>query len=657
MAFTIPTLTAPRIDERAQPVVFEQANHQAGEFGASVVASAAGTAFHLADQYRQIQAEEKHKADVTAVQEALNTQRDANDSNLEFLRRQEGRNAAEAAQEVYKDADKRAKSAYEGLANDEQKTLFTQEADKELSQMRRIGEAHVGQQIEVDRDRTFQGSHAISVRRATTEALVPGVAEEEAQNVKERTAIYAKAKGLGPEAAKSFEQQQVGQLYSAQIRTLMGLPGGYEVALEQLNKHRNELADDLPELEAKVEHVARIGRADVLARKLEGQFTLPNKSLDFNAGKKELERLFPKAGPDFDASMAAWQHRVSANESGTKLVENQYWDNALGSYQRYPVGTSYEAWQSANPKLDADLTPDQRQRIMDRARADQHFKENQKLEPWQEKNYLGLMIDIDENADLWGSVGEGKLMQDRRYSTLPERYRVAAMNKVEQTHRERNSPEGVLKSVDQALRASAVSAGILSDKTKNKPFSAWDESDQLKWKGLQDAAAPAILAFKKDPKNNGLRFPNVEVDRLVRDYTRTYTIKGGGFLETDKTGVSAEDAANSHLPVIPELSDSEVERGRKVQLLRGFDPAVSPGYFAPDQLLAAEAAWSRAQAGPPPEIKASIVEQLQANNRATDDATVRQVYERSVLKYAPKPAKPKPTWNTSLPPTAGLMSR
>jgi hypothetical protein len=655
MAFTIPTLSAPRLDERSQPVVFEQANHQAGEFGASVVSAAASTASKVVDQYRQIQLEEKRKADVTAVQDALNRERDANDSNMEFLRRQEGRNAAEAAEEVYKDADKRAKSAYEGLANDEQKSLFTQEANKELSQMHRIGEAHVGQQIEVDRDRTFQGSHSLSVRRATREALTPGVAEEEAQSVRERTAIYAQAKGLGPEAAKSFEQQQVGQLYSAQIRTLMGLPGGFEVALEQLNKHRAELGDDLPELEAKVEHVARIGRADVLSRRLETQFTLPNKSLDFTAGKKELEKLFPSAGPDFDASMTAWQHRVSANESGTKLVENQYWDNALGSYQKYPDGTSYDSWLSANPKLDADLTPDQRQRLKSLARAEQAHKESGELEPWQEKNYLGLMIDVDRNADLWSASGEDKLFKDARYSTLPKRFRLAIMGKVEQVHRDRNNPEAILKSVDQTLHAAAVDAGVLSEATKTKPFNAWDFQDQYKWKMLQDRVAPILLAQKRDPKNAGQRITNAEVEGLVLDVNRTYKIKGGGSLGYFDREGTADEAAQSGLPSIPILSDSEVEAGRKVQLLRGHSPDVEPGYFTPDALLAANQDWRKVQGGPPPLMREKILKD--AKGRPMTEAEIRWVYEKQQLRYAPKPAVDKTARGVSYSPTYGLMSR
>jgi hypothetical protein len=633
------------------PTPYEQANHRADQYGESVIGEAATAASKLTQQLGGILLDEKKKADLTAVQEALNAQREANDSNLEFLRRAQGKNAAVVSGEVYKDATERTRKAMGGLANDEQKTLFADEANKELLQLKRIGEAHVGQQIQATRDQTLKSGLAIATKRAITVGVdAPDVLQSEVERIERDVSVYGSESGWDGDSIKAFTSETLSKVYGGHVRELLAR-GRTEEARDILTDPKVEaaLGDDAAVLRGRVRDIlvdqgGERDAADALARRQN-----KDKTYNMTAALDDADKKYKPGTPENKAMRASITSRASVAEQGRRLQEGQNWDKAASLYQAQsslPGNRSvYELKMSNRDAWDA-LTPDQQHALEQREHTDKNAKDSAPLTKLQEEALARLENDIVDRPDWWGTAPDSALTSNRDYNVLPERFRIQLLGQASRARAEKANPEGAMKSAESTIRARAQKIGYLSSDTVGKPFDKWPDDDKAKWVPLTDAVRPQVVAWRMDEKTKKTPLPGAMVEGFVDEAQRTGTIKGGRWLGLrDAHGIAPADAAarpakeQAEHPYNIDPTDDEDTIGRKVQGARGKSEKATPAAYAPEALIQAARDWRRAQAGPDPQTKVGIEEGLKKLGRATTPDVIQRVWETTVLGYAPTQGK------------------
>jgi hypothetical protein len=448
---------------------------------------------------------------------------------------------------------------------------------------------------------------------------------------------YAKEKGMPEEAATALRNQQVGVLYSAQARTLLGL-GDTQGALRVINAHEKELGDDAIELRSKVELKARLARADEGARKLAEKYAFPDGTVDSTKAQKEIDATIP-AGDERKAYTEALMHRTEEAKKGREAFEASTWDGLLNDYHQN--SRSYWLTQERS-KFWTQATPDQQEKLYQRWKADRDAAKNEPLTREQIRALGRLENDIMDRPDFWGTAENSVLDQNSDFNKLPERYRVHLTSMVAQTHQDKQNPIAQLKSAEYAIRARAQTNGILNQKkTAGKPFEKWEEEDQQAWSEVQDRVGPLIASWHADKDNRGKRIPNAVVEGFVDQVTRTGTVKNGRWMWFDKGGVPEREAlarpagVQGLHPFTPDVHDDEATIGREVQRRRGYDDAVTPGAFTPQMLIDAARDARNASAGPGPQEREAIVKSLRAAGAKNpqDPGLIQSAYEKRHLRY------------------------
>lgn len=647
MAITVPVLEAPRLDTRSLPTPFERNSYSPDEFAGSVVARAAGSLEQTGQRVQAVLEKAKAEADQQATMEAVNKFRQFTAAGMETVRRAEGKNAAHAAQSYYDSIDEEAKRIFGGLANEQQRRAFSAAADEELLQSHKIAEAHVGQQIEVAREQTFQATLALSVENATSNVDVRGVGEMEAANTVKAIDAYAAARGMSREAADAMKAKQLGILYSAQVRTLLGRnrAGDVEAAAAIIRAHERELVDS-PELIGRVEHLQRASAADGEAQRLAARFHFANGALDDQRAIAEIDRLYAP-GEMRDAVKAAWRVRSDDARRAVAGMEDQSWQNLLNAWQT--AGRSLAATQATDAWKQA--TPAQRENLINRAQAEERERAGDPLTREQVLALTDLEVDFANRADFWGTADVAQLDKDPRYNMLPERVRVGLGSHFAQLHADRNNPEALLRSAGETLLQQAQAPGHPLEHTKGKPVKDWDYEDVLRFQSIQDGVRIKVQEWKANhPKID--RVPNAVIRTFVDQVTREGHVPGdrkwylpSSWLFPGTETMTAEEARRRtpeeqvRRPFTPTLSDEEDTLGREVQLRRGYDPDRDEGKFSPEALAQAAADYREiTSSGPPPQKRAEYEAKIKAAGKTlppgiTLDDVVQQMWEAEALRY------------------------
>jgi hypothetical protein len=646
VAITVPILDAPRVSQSALPVPLERADHTAQESGASVVASAAtGTA-----QVLQAAEKAKDEADRLSVREALNKQKAFNDQGLEAIRRAEGRNAAEVASKFYDDADKQAKEMFGSLANDNQRRLFTVEANDELRQLQKIGERHVGDQIKSAEATEYKVAQNSSLDRVARFGDTPGLLESEV--VKSEKLARDRVAALGirdtPEnpAATKMVTDEVGKLYLTRAHTLATSPiPRYDEAVALLQQHTSETGQEGAGLLAKIEAERRKYRADDTAKRIlesSGKDSLG--AWRVQSARAEVDKM--PAGPEREEVAKSLERRWEQSENGRHadranrlevardLVIGQSNDPAkrsLDILRSTPQGRS--AWL----RLDSD----QQVGLENMVQADQNAAKGAPLTLDQIQGFMEIAIDVEKNPEKYGPGAERLLLNDQRFQTLPEARRLELAGKVIQANKDSEAARATgvqpVKPLDVALNY-ALTVGLINE-SEGTSHEKWSNESRAKALELQDVIARRHSEWKADEKNKGKKFVSpAEVQGWVRDAKRTGEVTGKVWNSktTEADALKRPVAEQNAKPFIPKLEDAEDKTGRDVLLRQGYRPEVTPAAFTPQRIREAAAAWTQVQSGPSAADRLLIVDRLKNAGRPTDDATVQRAYESWKLGYRTK---------------------
>jgi hypothetical protein len=639
MAIRIPTLDAPNVASAPMPTPYENPNVPSGAAGGLALASEALSGVAKVEQ------KFKHDADGQAILGAQNAFRSYTDAGLEEVRRAEGVNAAAAANKFYADADKKAKDIFGGLVNEEQKLAFSNWANDELRQTRKIGESHVGDQIKSADALEFNGANAGGLDRVVKSPLVPGLAETEADELRRRiygyeengvrVSGYAARHGIPKDAADSLFAEKVSVIYAAKAERLMDL-GFIQQAQSVVEQHRNELGKNADELMKRVEALSRNARADATAEQLAKKYAFVDGTVDSTKALAEIDSTM-QAGQERDATRLALMHRADQAKTGRLSYEADVWDKVAGEYEN----NGQSLWAAVHSPFWSKATPDQQEKLRSRARADAREANSQPLTEDQLRSYGRLMNDVIERQTFWGTADVSALNQDSDYNNLPVRYREHIRTMVAQTHKDRQNPEQQMRLSEAVIRERAQSNGILSNDTRKKrDFNSWKDDDKEAFLTIQDRVADKLSNWYSDKNNSGKRIPNELVQRYVDDATREGYLKDGRWYWTDPKA-SAFDAALrkpaevSEHPFVPILQHDEEDVGRQVQMRRGFDENKTPAAFTPDTLQRAAREHAEASAGPGPQEREVIVGALKAAGAKNpqDPDLIQSAYEKRHLRY------------------------
>jgi hypothetical protein len=639
MAIRIPTLDAPSVAPTAMPTPYENPNVPSGAAGGLALASEAISGVAKVEQ------KFKHDADGQAILGAQNAFRSYTDAGLEQVRRAEGVNAAAAANKFYADADKKAKDIFGGLVNEEQKLAFSNWANDELRQTRKIGESHVGEQIKSADALEFNGANSGGLDRVVKSPLVPGLAETEADELRRRiygyeengvrVSGYAARHGIPKDAADSLFAEKVSVIYAAKAERLMDL-GFLQQAQSVVEQHRTELGKNADELLKRVEALSRNARADATAEQLAKKYAFVDGTVDSTKALAEIDSTM-QAGQERDAARLALGHRAEQAKVGRLAYEADVWDKVAGEYEN----NGQSLWSAVHSPFWSKATPDQQEKLRARARADAREANSQPLTEDQLRSYGRAMNDIIERPDFWGTAPDSVLGQNADYNNLPPRYREHLRTMVAQSHKDRQNPDQQMRLAESVIRERAQNNSILSNDTRKKHFDAWKDDDKEAFLQIQDKVAPKIADWHADEKNRGKRIPNELVQRFVDDVTREGYLKDGRWWWFGDPRASQADAALrpasdlSEHPFVPILQPDEESIGRQVQMRRGFNDKSTPAAFTPDALQRAAREHSEASAGPGPQEREAIVGALKAAGAKNprDPDLIQQAYERKRLRY------------------------
>jgi hypothetical protein len=641
MAFAIPTLDAPRVANQALPAVYEKANHTGAEYFASAVAA---PVLDIAGKYA---ADLKNKYDGAAVEEALNKQADHQRALAAKVKAAENKDALGAATDAAAEADKYSKDLFNGLANDDQKRAFSTHANRALMQFNGIAEAHAAEQAKAFDDREFNAGNAGDRLDVNTNPDFPGVTESATSNITRRTDAYLRAKGIPAASAQGtfLLKAELAHMRTGYVKTLIAKEDS-ERAAAFIADNPGGFGDASAELEAEVTRVRTATEGRRLAEESAARYPTPDGMFDVELANRDARAKFPAGSKQLEVALEAVQAVAHKTEAAVALRDKQGYSTWLSTYQATSPNPEQRNLDTFKVGRDAAtfyaMSPVYQHAAEEMWQADKAHKSSKALEPWEQARLRDLMVSIAEDPDKYGASDASILEKDSRYTSLPQHARALVDARFVEAHRDKNSPEAVSRTLDPDLRTRGILLGFLSEKAKTGLPSSWPAEDQARWGQLQDEGIPEALAFKKDEKNKGMRFSTAKVDALINRVRRTYTIEGGGKVWGDLNNASREEAEATNKPVHPNASDSEVERGRKVQMLRGFDPDVSPGYFTPEELIKASDELAATTSGPNPVERADIIKQLQAAKppRPTDEASIRQVYTKTVLGYRINPPKP-----------------
>lgn len=644
MAITIPTLDAPRVDSRGLATPYESTNNTANEQGAALAAQALKTASGVAQDVATVMQKAKEQADRLAVQEALNKQKAFNNAGLEAVRRAEGRNAAGAAKKYYEEADKAAKELYAGLANDEQRLLFTPQADEELTQSQKVSEAHVGQQIEFARDNEFKIANEQSLRSAARDgADLPDVMVREVGSVEQRTLQYAKDRGLDDTAARSMADAEVGKLYLAQTRVLMSR-GRYKEAEGVLAAHGDKMGEEANALRARVTQLTLEARGDTQAQDILGRHRNGDGTYDLNAALAEADAKY-EAGPERESTRKALVERAQLAAAGRRAEESQNWDTGLGAYMSLspnPASRSVYLMKKTHPDAWERLTPDQRRALEQMQDADRRAAKadrNGPLDELQLYHLHQLKNEIADKPEYFATAPDDELFRRKEFTGLPEHYRLQLLDMVTRSKQDRNNPGAALKTHERIIKDRLQQPGQPLAGTAGKKWEDWTEQQQQAAVVIGDEVAARVVAWQRDDANKGKRIPDQVVQGFVDDATRTGTIKSGHWYRRDAKNVpiakaremAAKGAIQAPASFAPNVHEDEGTLGREVLRRRGWQPEEIDK--DPQAIIDAARELRSVKAGPNAQERKEIEAWLRSNGKAVLPESVQAKFEWDRLQY------------------------
>lgn len=636
MAIKIPTQDAPRISSTQMPTPYESASGQSAVAGAFQLA---GTAINEA---AKVELQHKNEADSQARLEAENALRKFTDAGLQAVKNAEGRNAAAAALKFYAEADKKAKDLFGGLTglSEHQKTAFSNNANAELAQSQKIGEAHVSEQIKAADVSEFNAANANGLTRSSNNIHVPGIAEEEVGNLEKRifgetvngvmTPGFAERRGMPAEAAKALRDKLVGQVYSDKAERLMDL-GDVQGAEAVVKAHTTEMGEHAKELLGKIESKARIIRADAWATGVANDpaMKLRDGNLNTVAIEEKLQKDVP-AGEERLLYRAAVSHRFEQIKQGVEAKEKANWDALLDDYHN--KGRSYWAVVADSPAWGA-ANAQQQEHLYQRWLADQREKRGEPPSEQQLAAFGRLSYDIASRSDFWGTSDVSQLTNDNGYHMLTEPLQRHLIDMVTNAQKDRSSIAGQIQFVDKVALQRAQTDGHPLSGSAGKKYEQLDPDQQQNWDAIRDGVHAEIQAWKnKNPKATYI--PVEEINNAVDKVTRTATVKEGRWyflgLAGHRSGVLLSDVGDRPVDRL-DVSANEEKIGRDVLRRQGH----SEKEMTPEAIINAAGAKRELSSGPPPQERQKIISALRASGAQDpeDQALIQATYEKTKLKY------------------------
>ncbi len=355
MALRIPVYDQQQASSRPLPVNPESLGDASPEaMGAGLTQglnAVSGAASHIGQLYQQ----ERNKADEAQALEALNALKANTQQRMDAVQQAKGKDALAAAGDAYTANDADAKAIFGGLVNDQQKRLFAAHAEGELLGAKRLGEAHVRQQVDEYQTHQFVSANELSVQHAVRFPGDVGGIAVEVTNVKGRAEMFAKARGMSPEQTSALALDEASKVYVAQAETLLKSGRGIE-AMEVINAHRDDLGTKAVPLIGEAQSVAVAQKGEQAAQALEVKFGRPDGSIDGEAGRAWIDGNIP-AGLERDQAVARFEHRVERAHNEKNADESLGFTNALRAMEAQSADPTRRTVGAIPPALMAKVTP------------------------------------------------------------------------------------------------------------------------------------------------------------------------------------------------------------------------------------------------------------------------------------------------------------